>query len=287
MQPPPGTVDSTPPVTTISCNAAPCADTPYTAPVTVELTSTDTGSGVNTIRYTTDGTTPTLSSPAYQSPITVTTTTTVSYAAWDNAGNAENPKTQLIQIGSTPVDTTPPVSTMSCNGSPCGTGWFASPVQVTLTATDDLSGVAVIRYTTDGSVPTADSTAYTTPFTISSTSVVTYRAWDNAGNVEAAHSQQVKLDTTGPSVAITSPADGATVQGTVKVQAAAADSESGVASVTLYVDGTKVAVATRSPYQFIWNTKKVSTGPHTLTAQAVDRAGNTTMSSAISVLITR
>jgi hypothetical protein len=103
--------------------------------------------------------------------------------------------------------------------------------------------------------------------------------------MEAAHSQQVKLDTTGPSVAITSPADGATVQGTVKVQAAAADSESGVASVTLYVDGTKVAVTTKSPYQFLLNTKKGSTGPHTLTAKAVDRAGNTTMSSAISVAI--
>jgi hypothetical protein len=287
VQPPPGTVDSTPPVTIISCNAAQCADTPYTAPVTVGLTSTDTGSGVNTIRYTTDGTTPTLSSPAYQSPITVTTTTTVSYAAWDNAGNAENPKTQLIQIGSTPVDTTPPVSTMSCNGSSCGSGWFASPVQVTLTAMDDLSGVAVIRYTTNGSVPTANSTAYTTPFTISATSVVTYRAWDYAGNVEAARSQQVKLDTTGPSVAITSPTDGATVQGTVKVQAIAADGQSGVASVTLYVDGTTVAVTTRSPYQFSWNTKKVSTGPHTLTAQAANTAGTTTMSSAINVLVRR
>jgi peptidoglycan/xylan/chitin deacetylase (PgdA/CDA1 family) len=182
------------------------------------------------------------------------------------------------------VDSTPPVTTISCNGSPCGTGWFASPVQVTLTATDDLSGVAVIRYTTDGSVPTANSTAYTTPFTVSSTSVVTYRAWDNAGNVEAARSQQIKFDTTGPSVAITSPTNGATVQGTVKVQATAADSESGVASVNFYVDGTKVAVATKSPYQFSWNTKKVPAGTHTLTAQAVDRAGNTTLSSAISVL---
>jgi hypothetical protein len=57
--------------------------------------------------------------------------------------------------------------------------------------------------------------------------------------------------------------------------------------VNFYVDGTKVAVATKSPYQFSWNTKKVATGPHTLTAQAADRAGNTTMSSAISVSVTR
>jgi peptidoglycan/xylan/chitin deacetylase (PgdA/CDA1 family) len=181
------------------------------------------------------------------------------------------------------ADSTPPVTTISCNGSPCGTGWSTSPVQVALTASDDLSGVAVIRYTTDGSVPTATSTAYTTPFTISSTSVVSYRAWDNAGNVEAARSQQVRLDSTAPTVAITSPTDGAIVKDTVKVQATATDSQSGVASVSFYVDGTRVAVVTSSPYQFSWNVKKVSAGTHTLTALATDVAGNTRMSSAVSV----
>jgi peptidoglycan/xylan/chitin deacetylase (PgdA/CDA1 family) len=147
VQPPPSTTDTTPPVTTISCNAAPCAGTPYTAPVTVELTSTDSGSGVNTIRYTTDGTTPTLSSPAYQSPITVTTTTTVSYAAWDNAGNAETPKTQLIQIQSGPMLTFAPSDDATINAAqPTTNAGTSSRITVDTSPVNDL----LLKFTVNG-----------------------------------------------------------------------------------------------------------------------------------------
>jgi peptidoglycan/xylan/chitin deacetylase (PgdA/CDA1 family) len=90
--------DTTAPVTTIACNGAPCAATPYGATVSVTLSATDTGSGVSSTHYTTDGTTPTLSSPTYTGALTLTSSATVNYRSWDNAGNAEATHSQTIQI---------------------------------------------------------------------------------------------------------------------------------------------------------------------------------------------
>ena len=49
-----------------------------------------------------------------------------------------------------------------------------------------------IRYTTNGSTPTATTgNVYTLSFTVSSTTTVKYRAFDNAGNAEAVQSQLI------------------------------------------------------------------------------------------------
>jgi Chitobiase/beta-hexosaminidase C-terminal domain len=52
--------------------------------------------------------------------------------------------------------------------------------------------VDVIRYTVDGSDPTASSPSYSGPFTVSTTTTVNYRAWDMAGNVEATKTQRIQ-----------------------------------------------------------------------------------------------
>jgi peptidoglycan/xylan/chitin deacetylase (PgdA/CDA1 family)/N-acetyl-beta-hexosaminidase len=274
-------VDTTAPSSSISCNGSGCSGGWYTASVSVALSATDAQSGVAVIRYTTDGTTPTTSSPAYVGPFTVAATTTVKYRAWDNVGNAEATKSQLIQI-----DTTTPHSSIKCNGTTCATGWYKASVSVSLSATDTGSGVAVIRYTTDGSVPTASSPAYSGPFSLSSTATVRYRAWDVAGNVEATNSQLVQVDTVPPTVSITSPASGAKVHGNVKLTATAADAGSGVAQVSFYVDGVLIGTSKGPAYSVTWNTSKVSKAQHTLTAIAQDVAGNSQTSSGVLVTVT-
>jgi len=90
------------------------------------------------------------------------------------------------------------------------------------------------------------------------------------------------LDTTAPSVAITSPADGSTVGKSVKVKVTASDA-AGVVKVELYVDSALYAVSNSASAQFNWNTQSEATGWHTLTAKAYDGAGNVGATS-ISVL---
>ncbi len=94
-------------------------------------------------------------------------------------------------------DAQAPTTSISCSGTACSSGWYSAPVSVSLSATDSSgSGVAMIRYTTDGSEPTAASPRYTGPFSVSATTTVKYRAWDNANNLEAAESRTIQIDTT-------------------------------------------------------------------------------------------
>src|SRR4029453_6782250 len=97
----------------------------------------------------------------------------------------------------TVADQTPATSSIACDGSP-GSRGYASPVTVSLSSVDSATGVAVIRYTTDGTDPTATSPIYSGPFSVDTTTTVKYRAWDNAGNIEATQAQSISLDTAAP-----------------------------------------------------------------------------------------
>jgi hypothetical protein len=95
------TKDVTAPATTIACNGiANCTGT-YSGAVNITLSSNDgSGSGPQTIYYTTDGSTPTTSSTVYTAPFGVPAGATVGFFAVDNVGNAETPKSQLVTAGS-------------------------------------------------------------------------------------------------------------------------------------------------------------------------------------------
>ena len=91
-------------------------------------------------------------------------------------------------------------------------------------------------------------------------------------------------DTTAPTVAITDPADRATVSGTQSVQATATDNV-GVARVEFRLDGTVTATDTTSPYQWNWNTAGSTNASHILTAAAYDAAGNVGGSASVTVTV--
>jgi peptidoglycan/xylan/chitin deacetylase (PgdA/CDA1 family) len=94
-------------------------------------------------------------------------------------------------------DTTPPVTTISCKSASCSSGWYRSPVTVSLSATDaGGSGVASTRYTTDGTTPSNTNGklyADTGPFNITATTTVKYYSTDNVGNKEAVKSTNVRI----------------------------------------------------------------------------------------------
>jgi len=178
--------DTITPVTTIACNAVACASDVYTSTVYVTLPSTDVGSAVASTRYTIDGSDPTLSSPIYSVRIPVTSTTTIKFRSWDNAGNVEATNTQLIQAN-LPPDTTPPTTTIACDGSACTDTGYNGSTTVSLTATDTGGwGVDKTYYTTDGSTPTTASTVYTVPVKLGTpgTYTVQFFSTDLAGNTE-------------------------------------------------------------------------------------------------------
>lgn len=91
------------------------------------------------------------------------------------------------------------------------------------------------------------------------------------------------LDLVPPSVAITSPSAGAAVTGVVTIVASAIDNV-GVASVTIAVDGASLGPPlVGPPYSAAWNAAASIPGAHTLTATAVDAAGNTAVSTGVVV----
>jgi hypothetical protein len=102
-------MDPIPPSSQILCNGAPCTSGVYGSPASVTLSATDAGpstgaSGVRNIRYTTDGSAPTSSSPIYTGPISVSSTTTIRFRAEDNAGNVESPvHSQTIAVATLSV----------------------------------------------------------------------------------------------------------------------------------------------------------------------------------------
>ncbi|MGZ3837979.1 MAG: Ig-like domain-containing protein [Flavisolibacter sp.] len=91
----------------------------------------------------------------------------------------------------------------------------------------------------------------------------------------SARGKPSKSDVTPPTVSITSPANGAVVSGSVTIQVSASDNV-GVSSVSLTVDGYPLGTLTAAPYAFAWTADGNS---HTITATAVDAAGNTASNS--------
>ncbi len=81
----------------------------YSAIQTVSVVAVEPG--VVSIRYTLDGSDPTVSSTSYTSAISISTTTTFKIRAWDAAGNAS-----VVATYTYTFDTTPPTVTFSPNG---------------------------------------------------------------------------------------------------------------------------------------------------------------------------
>ena len=165
-----------------------------------------------------------------------------------------------IDFKAKPPDSTPPTTTASLTGTEGTNGWYRSAVQVALTATDNEggSGVNSTEYCVDGTT----WVGYTDSFAVSAEGMTTvrYRSTDNANNMEAEKTCEVKIDTVSPSIqgaTTTSPNGGGWFKGDVVVHFAATDDTSGIDTVT-----PDTTLATEGPGQPV-------------TGTATDRAGNT------------
>lgn len=126
----------------------------YNSSQTVSLSTTN--SGVN-IHYTTNGATPTASSPTYSTPISVSSAMTIKAIAI-GSGNANSSVSSATYAFAVATPTFSPAA-----------GAYSAAQTVTIS---DATPGAVIRYTTDGSTPTSASAQYTAPLTVNSTQTV-------------------------------------------------------------------------------------------------------------------
>jgi len=174
--------------------------------------------------------------------------------------------------------------------SPTSGAFIAGTVPVYASATD-ATGVAGVQFQVDGGNLGAEVVAapYVTLWNTTSygsgTHLLSAVARDAAGVTGTAAPVLVTVDNFPPSVAITAPASGAMVSGTITVSASATDNI-GVVGVQFKVDDMYLgAELTTGPYAIRWNTASVSNGLHKLTAVARDAAGNTS-TSAVTVHVT-
>jgi chitodextrinase len=91
-------------------------------------------------------------------------------------------------------------------------------------------------------------------------------------------------DTTAPTVSVSSPTGGQRVAGNVAVAAQASDNV-GVSRIDLLVDGAVVGTANAASASTTWNTTGSADGNHTVSARAVDAAGNVGSSAPVSVTV--
>lgn len=144
----------------------------------------------------------------------------------------------------------------------------------------DVSPISKVEVLIDGAIR---ATLTTAPYTYSwnttglslGSHTIQARATDSIGNVGPSGTTTVNLvDNTAPSVSITSPVAGASVAGTIAVNATASDGTNGtgISKVEFYVGTTLIGSDATSPYSVSWNTTTVTDGSRALTARAYDGA---------------
>jgi hypothetical protein len=200
-------------------------------------------------------------------------------AGWDSSygWGRVNAERAAIMAGGGSVDTAPPAVSFI---SPSPGATVSGSVSVQVNASDNV-GVVWINLSVDETPSGSDTTApYSFNWDSSSipngehTLVAT--AQDASGNTSTATISVTvnnSVDTTPPSISISSPAAGGRVSGNVSVLVSASD-QVGVVRVELYVDGGLSATSTTSPFTTRWNAKRARLGAHTLQCKAFDAAGN-------------
>jgi alpha-tubulin suppressor-like RCC1 family protein len=133
----------------------------YTVAQNVSISSGTSGA---TIRYTTDGTTPTTTSTLYTSPISVGTTTVFKAIAFKTDWDAS-----AVGSGSFAMN----FGTLATPSADQATGNYVDTVTVALS----VASGATIRYTTNNTAVQTNSTVYTVPLVIDVTTTLRFKAY--------------------------------------------------------------------------------------------------------------
>jgi len=176
------------------------------------------------------------------------------------------------------ADTTPPVTNASVTGTYNSTsGWYyASYPTVTLSATDDSSGVARTYYRLDGNAEVTYTSSFTVP---DGTHTLAFRSVDNAGNTETLSASYnyltLKVDTIKPTINLTVKGKwnvtAGCYSGNTTANLTAGDGGSGVSAIQYSFDN--------SNWKDYAGNITIPDGASTLYYRSTDVAGNVNASS--------
>lgn len=181
-------------------------------------------------------------------------------------------------------DTQAPITSIS---APLSNSKVSGVITVNANASDNVSVSRVELYV--GGVLHATDTGSPYQFSLDTKlkpdgnlSLVT-KAFDAQGNVGTSTAVTVIVDnvvdsvpgadTIAPVVTISSPYNGAIVKNTVTISASSTDNV-GVVTMKIYIDGVLKTTSNTKMISMSWNTRKISSGAHTVRVEARDAAGN-------------
>ena len=189
----------------------------------------------------------------------------VNYWSVDNVGNTEAQKSAEVKI-----DKEAPTTESSLSGTSGNNEYFKGAVQVTLTASDSVSGLGSTSYKIDN----GNQMAYLgSPFTVSGNGAHTVSFWsrDMAGNTASPTTITINIDSTVPVTQATlagTQGGGGWYTNEAQVTLSATDTPSGVENTFYTIDG-----GSQQTYSAPFNIS--NSGHHTIIYWSVDRAGNT------------
>ena len=178
----------------------------------------------------------------------------------------------------------PPAVTLSTDKSlytPPGT------VLMTANATDGDGTVSQVQFYNGATLlATVSASPYT--FTWSNVALGNYtltaQATDNAGLVTTSNAVNITVDVL-PTVALTTPANGATYSApaSITLNATASSGTTTISKVEFYNGNALLGTSTSSPYSFTWS--NIGVGGYTLTAKAYDSIGTVNSSSPATISV--
>jgi hypothetical protein len=197
----------------------------------------------------------------------------------------------VYAYGSTTADKTPP--TVSITAPANGATVSGSAVTISANASDNV-GVTSVQFKLDGGI--LGSALTKSPYTLSwsttgvanGTHTLSATASDAAGN-QATASVSVTVNnpmpTPGPTVALTSPTNGASYDAPATINLSASVTANGytITAVQFYNGSTLLGQSTTAPYSFSWN--NVAAGSYSLSAKAVYDTGSTVASATATVRV--
>ncbi len=207
----------------------------------------------------------------------------------DNGSDPNENDGRIVEV-SVPSSDNPPTVSLT---NPSNGATVSGTINVQATASDDqgvmkvdfFDGATLIGTDTNGG--DGWSSSWNTTAVAEGSHTLKATATDTA-NQTSSSTISVTVDNLDnpPSVSITSPSNGASVSGTISVQANASD-DRGVTKVEFFDGATSIGVDTTAGdgWSASWNTTSASDGSHSLTAVATDTGSHTTTSAAVSVTV--